>query len=146
MGRQTFAIKPEMLSPDPSPFEKDLFDRFVTEYLVDFDAYAASLRLGFNSTFANERSKLFLMEPYIQRQIAKRSREAPEDPAKTISEDIELVKTTLRRSMQQGSNLTQVQAASRMAEIHGLGKNSNNSDVEAAIAEALASFATRAPA
>ncbi|HEY3473407.1 MAG TPA: hypothetical protein VGK56_02295, partial [Anaerolineales bacterium] len=43
---------PAVMELQLSPVEKDLRDRFVSEYLFDYDAYAAAVRIGFLKTVA----------------------------------------------------------------------------------------------
>lgn len=55
-----------------SPAERELRSRFVTEYLVDYNSYAAALRTGFTSAFAEDYAKKFMLEPYVRQLIKER--------------------------------------------------------------------------
>lgn len=55
-----------------SQAELELRSRFVTEYLVDYNQYAAALRVGFNHAFAPDYSKKFMEEPYVRQLIKER--------------------------------------------------------------------------
>jgi hypothetical protein len=50
--------------------EKELRDKFVIEYLRDYNSYAAAVRCGFCSEEAVDSAKLFMEEPYVRRSIA----------------------------------------------------------------------------
>lgn len=49
--------------------EKDLRNRFVDEYLLDYNCKAAALRLGYSDSFASEYGQMFIQEPYVQQRI-----------------------------------------------------------------------------
>jgi hypothetical protein len=49
--------------------EKALRQRFVAEYLADYDAFAAAIRLGYQEAFAQQYAKQFLTEPYTLKLI-----------------------------------------------------------------------------
>lgn len=55
-----------------SDAERDLRVRFVTEYLVDYNAYAACLRVGFHSQFATDYAKKFMDESFVRKLIKER--------------------------------------------------------------------------
>lgn len=52
-----------------SDAERELRERFVTEYLVDYNAYAACLRVGFHSQFATDYAKKFMEESFVRKLI-----------------------------------------------------------------------------
>lgn len=54
-----------------SPAEKDLRDRYVVQYLKDYDSHKACIRLGYASAFAKEYAVRFLNEPYVLNKIAE---------------------------------------------------------------------------
>ena len=68
------------LASQLSASERVLRDRFVGEYLKDYDAFGAALRAGFMSTMAKDYASKFLEEPYVQSEIARLERAAAEDP------------------------------------------------------------------
>ena len=55
--------------------ERTLRQRFVEEYLVDYDAHGACLRLGYAAQFADQYSKQFMLEPYVRKRISEREAE-----------------------------------------------------------------------
>lgn len=55
--------------------EKALRQRFVAEYLADYDAFGAAIRLGYQEAFAQQYAKQFLTEPYTLKLIKEREAE-----------------------------------------------------------------------
>lgn len=51
--------------------EKALRDLFVKEYLVDYNAIGAAMRVGYNRSIAKEYAVRLMDEPYVAREIAK---------------------------------------------------------------------------
>lgn len=58
--------------------EMHLRDKFVKEYLKDYNAIAACIRVGYSSTFAKEFSVRFMNETYVLNKI-KQLEVAPDD-------------------------------------------------------------------
>lgn len=54
-----------------SKAERALRDRFVGEYLVDYDALGAALRIGYSEAFARQYSQSFMLEPYVRARITQ---------------------------------------------------------------------------
>lgn len=46
-------------------------DKFVTEYIKDYNSYGAAIRIGFMDDLALEVAKTFLNEPYVQRALSQ---------------------------------------------------------------------------
>lgn len=57
--------------------EMDLRDKFVVEYLKDYDALAACIRVGYTFAFAKEFSARFLSETYVLNKIKQLEVAAP---------------------------------------------------------------------
>lgn len=55
--------------------ERVLRQRFVEEYLADYDAFAAAIRIGYQEAFAQQYAKQFLTEPYTLKLIKEREAE-----------------------------------------------------------------------
>lgn len=55
--------------------ERALRQRFVEEYLTDYDAFSAAIRLGFQEAFAQQYAKQFLTEPYTLKLIKEKEAE-----------------------------------------------------------------------
>lgn len=69
----------EARAQDLSPREKELRDKFVSEYLLDFDQTAAAIRVGFSASFAGTYAEKFMTEPYVRKQIADMQNALAED-------------------------------------------------------------------
>lgn len=63
--------------PEPSEAQKRIFDRFITQYLRDYDGYAACLRMGYSQPSAEANWQRLLTEPYVANAI--KDREETED-------------------------------------------------------------------
>lgn len=111
---------PRVMESGLSPAEKALRDKFVAEYLVDFDEYRAALRVGFLPSVAATYCKQFMSEGYVQREVARLQREQQSDPKSQLERDRELTLNTLRQAMQNGPYASRVAAASKMTAILGL--------------------------
>ena len=55
--------------------ERNLRQRFVEEYLADYDAFAAAIRIGYQEAFAQQYAKQFLTEPYTLKLIKEKEAE-----------------------------------------------------------------------
>lgn len=110
---------PRVMESGLSPAEKALRDKFVAQYLVDFDDYKAALRVGFLPSVAATYCKQLMNDGYVQREIARLQREQQSDPKAQQERDRELTLNTLRQAMQNGPYASRVAAAARMAAIHG---------------------------
>lgn len=134
-----------LFEPEPSGHEKELRDLFVQEYLKDFDPFQACLRVGFQSAFAIEYQKRFMNEPYVQRRIVELQRVAPADEAAQLKEDRALILSVLRQAAQNGPYASRVQAAAKLATIHGLDRPNNEEEDGQTLIDAFREFAARAP-
>lgn len=88
-----------LLQPQLSPAEKDLRDRFVMQYLIDYDAYAAALRVGFLKSIAFTYAQELLEDPYVRRELARLEREAVAEapPEKAQANEQSQLKAWYRR-------------------------------------------------
>lgn len=105
-------------SPELTELEKKLRDKFVTEYLHDFDPLAAAIRVGFQKSFAEDYANKFMAETYVQQQIKQQQTDQGLDT--DDARDRQRVKATLRREMQLGSPSSRVAAAAQMAKLLGM--------------------------
>lgn len=69
-------IEPPDESP-LSPSQKNLCDRFVAEYLTDFDWLEATMRLGYPESMAKGHALDFKNNPYVLRRINEAQRAQP---------------------------------------------------------------------
>jgi hypothetical protein len=108
------------MEPEPTDQERQLYDMFCIEYLVDNNATAAASRCGFQAGFAAEYGKLFFSRSYVQRRLAElRRKEA--DTAADRTYDHSMSIATLRQiasdSAQKAS--ARVAAVRQLAMIRG---------------------------
>jgi hypothetical protein len=61
----------EAMAPELSNSEKELRNRFVDEYLLDFSQTAAAIRIGFAASFAQTYAEKFMAEPYVRKRISE---------------------------------------------------------------------------
>lgn len=59
----------EEKAPELSEGEKKIRDAFVVECMKGFDPFSACIRIGYNKTFAQHFSELFMTEPYTLRRL-----------------------------------------------------------------------------
>lgn len=104
--------------------EKALRDFFINEYLVDYDATAAAIRVGYGRAIAKEFGARFMQEPYVLRQISKR--EGSVDPNNPEDDDAarrKIIAGLVRESNYRGpgsSQAARVAALSRLSQIYGM--------------------------
>lgn len=65
----------EGLVQELSAAEKLVRDRFVEEYLKDYDQLGAAIRLGYSEAFASQYATKFMAEPYVRNAITDREEE-----------------------------------------------------------------------
>jgi hypothetical protein len=138
-------------SLDPQRYEATLTkpqiaarDYFVNEYMKDFDAFRACLRMGFMASFAIDQAKTFLQDGYVMRKIEQMTRTSvdpsPEDKAAMLA--------NLRWLAHNGPPAVRATASQRYMEAQGYVKKDSDGAIErdAILAEMLRDFATRLPA
>lgn len=64
------SLDPQRMEPALTEQEMAVRDLFVNEYVKDFDAYRACIRMGFLSAFAIDQAKTFTADGYVLRKIA----------------------------------------------------------------------------
>lgn len=117
----------QMVAPDLSPLEKQLLDKFVTEYMHDYDVVNAAVRCGFQKAFAKDYGTQFINEPYVLQQIKERERALIADEKVQAEDDRLLVLSVLRQATKVGPYASRVAAAAKIATILGLDKHSKES-------------------
>lgn len=136
---------------DPNRMEKPLSEReiavrdvFVSEYMKDFDAFRACVRMGFLGTFAIEHAKTFIQDGYVLRKIdfLTRSVHQPSE------EDKAAMLANLRWLAHNGSTSSRATATKLYMEAQGYIKREGEGEEErlAQLAAVLANFAQNAPA
>lgn len=110
-----------LYDPEPTGPEKEMYDRFVTEYLVDYSPVEAALRLGFNHSYATHYGPAFMLKAYVAKQIAIRkitpSQILTEDQRR--SQELELIAQTYKENMQVGPRQVRVAAAKGLSQLRG---------------------------
>lgn len=120
----------DYMDNEPTPQQKALWDKFVEEYVKDFNSVEAAMRIGFNVTFAVEYGRIFLGQPYVQRLIMKKKMEPVPETEDEVQKDKSLIIATLRETMLNGQPATRVVAAKTLAGIHGLDQAPDRSSEE----------------
>ncbi len=133
----------EAFAPPLSKADMEARDQFVDEYMTDFDALQACIRLGMTLTYAETYFKRMMVDPYVLKQIQARMRQTTQSAEKEKESDRALLLNTLRQAMQHGQYATRVSAAARLAEIQGIAKVSDDTGQE--LVDALREFAAKAP-
>lgn len=109
-------------APELDATEKKLRNLFVAEYLIDYDAYAAVLRMGYAQPYAYEYAQRFMGEPYVQQQIKKK--EVAAGNANSVEGNKKRIMAMLfREANYRGTNSShsaRVGAISKLASIHGM--------------------------
>jgi hypothetical protein len=121
-------------------------DRFVEEYLKDYEPVNACLRCGFAMAFAVQWAPFFMTDTYVQRRIIELTRAPQLSAADQDLHDRALLENTLREAMQKGHYATRVSAAKAFGELKGWSKHNNDDAAAAELIEALKGFAVKAPA
>lgn len=62
-----------VMQPELTPREKALRDEFVKQYLLDYDAWAACIRVGFLKSVAGQYAQELMECPYVRQQITART-------------------------------------------------------------------------
>lgn len=118
--------------------ELALRNKFVKEYLKDFNHVKAAMRCGFLSCFAEDWGRKLLEDPYVQSKIdAERS---DVDPVET---DKQMILRTLRECMANGQHGTRVAAAKAMMTILGMDKKAEDNTAAQDLVQAFAEFADK---
>lgn len=84
-----------VLQPALSPTERELRDRFVEQYLIDYSPYSACLRVGFVKSIATQYAQELMDDPYVARQIAIRERAKAANPEVEKTERSRMVEALL---------------------------------------------------
>lgn len=115
---------PLLMEPALSPQEKQLRDRFVTEYLLDYDAWAACVRVGFLKSVAGQYANDFMQEPYVRREITRRQLAEDADPKAALKNKKRAVEMALLREAHNmgpdSSHSARVSALSKLCNIYDM--------------------------
>ena len=104
--------------------EKELRDRYVKEYLVDFNYADAAIRIGYSKDMALIWAARFKYEPYVQNKVTEALLEEPDDPAAySIAQQRRIKNSLFREANYRGTNSThgsRVSALGKLADIYGM--------------------------
>lgn len=117
-------LPPDQSVPGLSAQEKVLRDRFVKEYMVDYNPERAALRIGYNKNYAEYYATQFMNEPYVLQRIA----DMRMAPAINDKEEAEQTKRRIREALIReahnygpgSSHAARVAALSQLKSIYGM--------------------------
>lgn len=119
---QSEAIEEPDLSSTLGFREKALRDKFVNEYLVDYDAFQACIRIGYSAGYAKEYCVMLMQDSYVLQQI--RNKETiPETEATPEERKKRIISMLNREANYRGpgcSASARVAAIAKLAAIEGL--------------------------
>lgn len=114
----------EAMAPELSAAEKALRDRFVKEYLIDYDQTRAAMRCGYGESFASAYADKFMLEPYVQQQIKAQELAFAEDPDAEEENTKRIIRAGLLREANYrgpgSSHSARVNALAKLAVIHDM--------------------------
>ena len=114
----------EAMAQDLSGKEKELRDKFVDEYLLDFDQTAAAIRIGFSASFAQTYAEKFMTEPYVRQRIAALQTAMAEDEKIEAELDRRRIRAALMREAHYrgpgSSHAARVSALAKLASIRDM--------------------------
>jgi phage terminase small subunit len=135
-------LDPRQLEQPLTEEQRLLRDHFVDQYLKDFNAFQACIRIGFQVPFAIEWAQRLFQDGYVQRKIQHMTRTQTIDDA----EAKKLLENELLRIAQCGSDTARVSAIGKFMDMKGWSKPDGESAGAEALVEALKEFAQQAPA
>lgn len=140
-----------VMQPVLTAREKALRDAFVSEYLKDFDAWAAAIRIGFLKSVAGQYAQELMEDPYVRQEITRRQLTPnsgnPDDALR--AEQAQIKASLLREAHYKGpgsSHAARVQALSKLGAMLKMGGDEDSSLNEAeAVIKALRDLAQKVP-
>lgn len=137
------SMDPQRTEPVLSEREIAVRDMFVGEYLKDFDAYRACIRMGFLAAFAVDQAKAFMQDGYVLRKVEFLTRSAVLDP----EADKQAMLANLRWLAHNGTPASRASATKLYMEAQGYIERDGNGEEQrtAQLIDALANFANQAP-
>lgn len=126
-------------APELTEREKEVRSHFVNEYLVDFNGYAAALRMGYHEAFAREYSARFLSEPFVQQQIRIRELEVIDvDNEELTKKRVIAMLMKEANSYNDGSSQSaRVAALGKLATIFGMDKEAKKQTTDGPIPQLI---------
>ena len=109
-------ISTSSYAPPLTKGEMELRDRFVAEYLTDYDAYKACIRIGYAPAYAKDFSQRFMQEPYVLGKI----RDAEGGTAGDLDVEVQkkmIVAALWREAKNMGAGSTQAARVAALAKL-----------------------------
>ena len=120
--------------------EIEVRKRWVKEYLKDFDAKRACLRIGYAWSACNHMSVLFEADSWTQRHLHDQKEQQAADQ---FEKDKQLIIQTLRQCVSHGPYASRISAARELAKIIGLGNEDKSASEDDRKREAVLQFASK---
>ncbi len=121
---EDLVLEPPLAEPTYSQAEIEFRDKFVREYLVDYDYTGAAIRVGFAENVAHLYGRQFKHDAYVQRCIANATSAEYDDPDAAMKQQKQRVLNSLMKEANYkgpgASHAARVSALSKLAQIHGL--------------------------
>lgn len=111
----------EEIGANLSVREKALRDSFVREYLIDYNAHAAAIRIGYGPAYARDYAIRLMEEPYVLHQIKQVECAPSEDSEEEMKKRV--MAGLVREANYRGpgaSAAARVSALAKLAAIHGM--------------------------
>lgn len=108
-------------APELTFREKALRDKFVAEYLTDYNQVAAAIRIGYPKSYAKEYAARFMEESYVLKKIREQESTSDEVTADVMKKRI--MAGLVREANYNGpgsSQAARVAALSKLAQMHGM--------------------------
>lgn len=141
-----------VMQPNLSPSEKALRDKFVTQYLIDYDAWAAAIRIGFLNSVAPQYAIELMQCPYVRQQITSKALADVVDPVAALKAEQKQIKASLLREAHDrgpdSSHAARVSALGKLAIIAKMDVREDKNrpeDKEQELIAAFREFATKVP-
>lgn len=114
----------EAMVPELSNSEKELRNRFVDEYLLDFSQTAAAIRIGFSASFAQTYAEKFMNEPYVRQRIMALQTAMADDPKAESERDKRRIRAALLKEAHYrgpgSSHAARVSALAKLASMNDM--------------------------
>ena len=120
--------------------EIEVRKRWVKEYLKDFDAKRACLRIGYAWSACNHMAELFEADSWTQRHLQEQKEQQAADQ---FEKDKQLIIQTLRQCVSHGPYASRISAARELAKIIGLGNEDKSASEDDRKREAVLQFASK---
>jgi hypothetical protein len=118
----SFETSTSSLAPALTKAEMELRDRFVVEYLTDYDPYKSCIRIGYAPAYAKDFSQRFMTEPYVLQKI-REAEGGTTDDLDVVAQKKMIVSALWREAKNMGAGSSQaarVAALSKLSAFYGM--------------------------